>query len=303
MASTLCTVQDLQVFNTTPKMDIVTSFLNSGKKTLKQLPTYATAISGVTKTISVRSTNVTVTLVSIGDIIQARVGTVGSTPERYSVTNVTSTTNIPYVNAAQRGTLASLNKLAPIYTDLSATTIPGTTRRLILGNLKPVGTTLSTAKESVSYDLIYSLKYEFCFYTKILTTLMNDYVTVQQATSTEMTSDDKTIVIANIVNNMAVTRIRLNDLIELANYIAKTQNQAMSGLNEDINAFINSTRASVTALDKNAASMMAKDKEYGLRTRQLAYSEEKNAYANQLLAMYGFANLIALGLLFYIYKS
>jgi hypothetical protein len=35
----------------------------------------------------------------------------------------------------------------------------------------------------------------------------------------------------------------------------------------------------------------------------LEFSEEKNNYANQLLTLYGAANFIALGLLFYIYRS
>jgi hypothetical protein len=297
MSNSFCSADDLGRFNTNPKMNVVTTYLNTEKTTLLARPAYTSAIQGVSFTIRPRGTDITVNLVSLGDRIEQVVA--GTTP-RYSVPNITSIGNVSYVNVGDKGTLSSLSKLDPIYKDLSATTIPGTTKKLINTNLKPIGATVSTAKESISYDLIYSLKYEFCFYTKILTTLMKDYIAVQNA---GLQNDPKTIIIANIVNNMAIARLRLNDLIEVSNFIATTQNTTMSGLNEDINSFITTTTASVNALDRNAATMMSKDKEYSLRTRQLAFSEEKNAYANQLLAMYGFANLIALGLLFYIYKS
>ena len=40
-----------------------------------------------------------------------------------------------------------------------------------------------------------------------------------------------------------------------------------------------------------------------LRRRMVEYSQEKNLSANNLLALYGFLNLVSIGLLFYIYRK
>lgn len=162
---------------------------------------------------------------------------------------------------------------------------------------------VTDATESVSYDLLYSLQYEFCFYSKYFSVLLADYIFIQNKTTDGFTDARKTALIQKIVNNLTVVKARLTDITDVAATIGTKQTGELKGMNDTINAFIRTTKESVDTLNANAAILMSKDKESNLRSRQLSYSEEKNAYANQLLAMYGFANLIALGLLFYIYKS
>lgn len=163
---------------------------------------------------------------------------------------------------------------------------------------------VSDATESVSYDLLYSLQYEFCYYAKYYSILLSDYITIQnKKVPDDLSEAKKNELIQTIVNNLTVVKARLTDITDIAAYIGVKQTGDLKGMSDKINAFVTSTKSSVDALNANVNVLMSKDKESGLRSRQLAYSEEKNAYANQLLAMYGFANLIALGLLFYIYKS
>ncbi len=163
---------------------------------------------------------------------------------------------------------------------------------------------VTDATESVSYDLLYSLQYEFCYYAKYYSILLSDLITIQNKDlTTGFTEAKKNELIQNIVNNLTVVKARLTDITDIAAYIGVKQTGELKGMNDSINAFVTSTKSSVDALNANLNTLMSRDKESGLRSRQLAYSEEKNAYANQLLAMYGAANLIALGLLFYIYKS
>jgi hypothetical protein len=134
--------------------------------------------------------------------------------------------------------------------------------------------------------------------------LMNDYIFIQnKPISATFTADTKNEMIRLLVNQMVVVRTRVNDITAVAGFVGNKQTTEISTMNNEINSFLTSTQASVKTLNENASVLFAKDKESNLRSRQLDFSEEKNAYANQLLAMYGFANLIALGLLFYIYKS
>jgi hypothetical protein len=220
-----------------------------------------------------------------------------------------------YWRISASNTLTSSGQNINIYNDFLTTNIPGKTstsaRKIILpttaaadspslqGNLTGE---ITAAKESISYDLLYSFQYEYCFFSKIFTTLMTDYVKVQQNTGGVYTNRQDAL-IEKIVNNMNAVRLRINDLTEMAAYVGTTQSEQLSTLSSKVNAFVASTDGNVQLLNENANVLFAKHNETGFRYRQLEVSDEKNAYANQLLAMYGFANLIALGLLFYIYKS
>jgi hypothetical protein len=203
------------------------------------------------------------------------------------------------------------SQLENTYTAFTAKNIPGsgTTRLMIIPasvlQARNLTGNVADATESVSYDLLYSLQYEFCFNVKYFSVLLADYIFIQnKATDANgFTEARKNALIQTIVNNLTVVKARLTDITDVAATIGSKQTGELKGMNDSINAFVKSTKASVDALNENVGVLMSKDKESNLRSRQLSYSEEKNAYANQLLAMYGFANLIALGLLFYIYKS
>lgn len=247
------------------------------------------------------------------------IGTTNYTATLFSVTNlvaqvISNRYTVPsgaYWGAAtQSRSLTTLGQKDTIYTSYLLdkdvpNAVPATK---IISSTSTLQTALTgsvdTKKVSVSYDLLYSLKYEFCFYLSVYKILLSDYITLQNtAISTTYTQDMKNAEIMKVVNNLSATRLRLNDIIEIASYIGTKQTAEMSGMSANINQFLQSTSETVTALDANASVLRNNNKDANLRMRQLDYSEEKNAYANQLLAMYGFANLIALGLLFYIYKS
>ena len=203
----------------------------------------------------------------------------------------------------------SKEELQNVYATLTNTSVPEKSRRIIIAasvlTSEKLKGSVTEATESISYDLLYSLQYEFCYYNKYFYILIGDYITVQNMATTNngFTPEKKNALLQKIINNLTTVKARITDITDLAAYIGKTQTDELKGMNDQINQFVNTTKASVEALNANASILMSKGKESNLRSRQLAYSEEKNAYANQLLAMYGFANLIALGLLFYIYKS
>ena len=74
-------------------------------------------------------------------------------------------------------------------------------------------------------------------------------------------------------------------------------------MNTNVNKFLSDIKANTARLDANSKELSDSDANSNLRKRMLEFSEEKNGYANQLLTLYGAANFIALGLLFYIYRS
>lgn len=203
------------------------------------------------------------------------------------------------------------NSGATIYQYFLDTMVPGKTYKMITPQSDlTTGLTGDVAQKkiSVSYDLLYSLQYEFCYYGKLYKTLLSDYITIQNTTPSDaqgstFTTTEQGNIIKKLVNNLNAVNLRMKDITELCTIISKTQNTDLATMNSNVNRFLSSITANSQTLKDNASTLSSKDRESRLRSRMIEYTDEKNAYANQLLGMYGVANLIALGLLFYIYKS
>lgn len=287
-------------------MSNVTTFLTGTTFTQSLVPLWnpgstITLSYGLTQT---GSQDQTAKIFSVGSLITGTTST-PTLSGRYTLPVAGGDGVIPYWIPSTRSVDLNDTQKSDIYTKFTTTPITSASNSPMmittLENARRALTgTLSDSTVSVSYDLLYSLKYEFCHYLKVYGVLIQDFVTVQRSNLTEA---DKEIQLRPIVNNLSAVKLRLVDLIAVATYIGTKQTRDIQGMNTEINQFLSQTKSSVEQLNKNAQIIDGKDKQALLRTRQLEYSEEKNAYANQMLAMYGFANLIAIGLLFYIYKS
>lgn len=213
-----------------------------------------------------------------------------------------------YWASTQSQNLATLNQIQTIYTSFTTTNVPGQSY-LIINPTARLNNTITgqaaDATNSVSYDLLYSLQYEFCFWVKVYSVLLGDYVTVQNkvTTTTGFTAPAQTELQRRLVNLLNAVNLRLSDLTEISNYVAQQQSASLATMNTNVNKFLTDIQKNTVKLDKNSKELSGSDANSILRKRMLEFSEEKNNYANQLLTLYGAANFIALGLLFYIYRS
>jgi len=192
--------------------------------------------------------------------------------------------------------------LTDVYNYFKATTVPGTSYKMIDPNpTASVSGQVTEAKQSVSMDLLYSLRYEFCFWVKAYKVVLGDYITTANATSlTDTVKNGRT---RQIINQLNSINLRLSDLTMIAGHIGAQQTNAIATMNSTVNEYISSITTHTSSIQSQTNMLSSSDVKSKLRSRMLEYSDEKNAYANNLLATYGFANLIALGLLFYIYRS
>jgi hypothetical protein len=213
-----------------------------------------------------------------------------------------------YWPTTQSQSLATLNQIQTIYTSFTTTNVPGQSYLIINPTSALRGTitgSTADATNSVSYDLLYSLQYEFCFWVKVYSVLLGDYVTVQnKATSANgVTPTAKEELQRKIINLLNAVNLRLSDLTEISNYVAQQQSSSLATMNTNVNKFLTDIQANTNRLVTNSQQLSGSDANSILRKRMLEFSEEKNNYANQLLTLYVAANFIALGLLFYIYRS
>ena len=213
-----------------------------------------------------------------------------------------------YWASTQSQTLTAKNKIQDIYQAFTTTNVPGQ-NYLIINPSAALKNTITgqaaDATNSVSYDLLYSLQYEFCFWVKVYSVLLGDYVTIQNkvTSTTGFTTTMQTELQRKIINLLNAVNLRLSDLTEISNYVAQQQSASLATMNTNVNQFLADIQANTDTLVKNSQQLSGSDANSNLRKRMLEFSEEKNSYANQLLTLYGAANFIALGLLFYIYRS
>lgn len=171
------------------------------------------------------------------------------------------------------------------------------------------------ADKGISNDLIYSLNFEYCYWGSIYRTLIGDLVDAQSyvnpslPTSTGGTpsplvsADTLTGNIAAFINAAIKVNQRLQDLAAIANALSTASITATQSNSANIDQTLSNIAATNETLQAQQASLISADSQSILRSRMMSYSDEKNSYATQQLALYGFANFIALGLLFYIYRS
>ena len=148
------------------------------------------------------------------------------------------------------------------------------------------------------------IKGEFCHYYNRYKYSLNDLFSVIATTSSgsTLTSAQQTTINTKL-DVVKGFNTKLNDLVQITNYIATQRASEMGSENTDINALNTKIKATYGKLASHNATMRKETAIGDLRKQMVEFSQEKNLSANNLLAFYGFLNLVSIGLLFYIYRK
>lgn len=156
-------------------------------------------------------------------------------------------------------------------------------------------------KESETFRKIQE---EFCFYyfryKYSLETLFETLVNTSKKTSL---SDADRTTIQNQLTKAKDFNEKLNDLIQIVNFIAQKRSTEMRSQNQEINQMNQTLQSTFDTLQTHNKLLSSQTSIADLRKRMVEYTEEKNRSALNLLSLYGFLNLVAIGLLFYISRS
>lgn len=164
-------------------------------------------------------------------------------------------------------------------------------------------TNLNTVGQT-ELQTIRSISQEYCFYyiryKYVLEALFDKLVST--SAQVEASQQDKQTINEHL--NLAINiNSKLNDIIQITNYLANKRASEMQGQNSEINQLNTSISATYENLKKHNAMLKKETSIADLRKSMVEYSQEKNLSAQNLLALYGFLNLVAIGLLFYISRS
>jgi hypothetical protein len=150
-----------------------------------------------------------------------------------------------------------------------------------------------------------NLKNEYCHYEArykaalktLLTKLSTQYSTAGNVNASITADVDRYLTVTESLN------IKLNDLIMLSNGVAQnrlTLAQANATTANEINQEL---QTHATNLQKQAAILKDKSSTTDLYKRMVEYTEEKNRANRNLLSLYSFLNIVALGMLVYVYRA
>ena len=109
-----------------------------------------------------------------------------------------------------------------------------------------------------------------------------------------------------IEEKIAVTKdlnTKLNDIIQFTNFLSTKRASEMRSQNSNINILNESLKDIYGRLQQQNEMLRQETSITDFRQRMVQFTEEKNQSAASLLSLYGFLNLVALGLLFYIAKA
>lgn len=176
--------------------------------------------------------------------------------------------------------------------------------RLVQSGTRDVTTTTLEQLHATENATMQSMKEEFCFnyvrYKFALDQLFQ--LLTSTAAAGTLTQAQKSELEAKL--NVALQfNEKLNDLIQITNFLAQQRATEMRTQNAEVNAMNTSIQNSFSTLKEHNRILKQKDALANIRKRMVEFTQEKNLSASNLLSLYGFLNLVALGLLFYIYRT
>jgi hypothetical protein len=165
----------------------------------------------------------------------------------------------------------------------------------------PSGTTpdIFIKKQQV---LIQNLQDEYCFYESRYKYALDKLFTSISSGYLSGTTENKTIV-DSYLSKTKILNTRLNDLTQIMNGITENMLSTSDSIANEIEQFNKRIKVQKDKLDAQNKIIMTGDATTNIRKQMVKYTEEKAKYTDNLLSLYSFLNIIALGLLVYVYKA
>jgi len=168
------------------------------------------------------------------------------------------------------------------------------------GNSTSAAAVEEFAKKDAAF--IASLKAEYCFYDSRYKYALQQLIAKLQIGYTNNDQTNATLIQKYLKATQGLNQ-RLNDLSQITNELTKQRLQQTQDLNSEINS-LNSELASKSEKLAEQNKILSSQQSTALLYKDMVrYTKEKADANNNLLTLYSFLNIVALGLLVYVYRS
>ena len=145
-----------------------------------------------------------------------------------------------------------------------------------------------------SEDEFNSLSKEYYSLEKLFSTIGQSYI--------NNTEDVQNTIKSYLTSSQELNQ-KLNDLTQIINGVTEDMLSSTSELDDKVKAFDKQNKEQQLKLQYQNKVISSNQASTELNKQMVKFTEQKAKYSNNLLGLYSFLNIVALGLLVYVYKS
>jgi hypothetical protein len=184
-----------------------------------------------------------------------------------------------------------------------------TTLKALVSSLKGSGI-IPTAKVSGNAELfmkkqgelLKNIESEYCFYEARYKYSLEELFKNINIGYMNNTGDIQTAIQSSLASTQVLNQ-KLNDLTQIINAITDDMLSSTTMLEEETRALDKKMKEQKQKLDAQNKIISSNQATTELNKQMVKFTEQKGKYSNNLLGLYSFLNIVALGLLVYVYKS
>jgi hypothetical protein len=228
-----------------------------------------------------------------------------SCPAKTAITD--SELNQTYMNKDKPGVLPSS---PPSSSDREGNAmLKSTTIKTIVSSLKnsgviPTATTKGNPEEFMrkQQELLKNIESEYCFYEARYKYALEQLFKNINMGYMNNTGDVQSTIQSKLTSTQVLNQ-KLNDLTQIINGITEDMLSSTSSLEAETKALDSKMKEQKQKLDAQNKIINSNQAVTELNKQMVKFTEQKAKYSNNLLGLYSFMNIVALGLLIYVYKS
>ena len=142
-----------------------------------------------------------------------------------------------------------------------------------------------------------TVKNEYSFYEDRYISSLDTFFSTMIATNVDQNKAKRYLGYSKLLNT------HLNDIIQIIDGINKYLMEQSSELDNETIEYLSIIKKKKIEIEKQKKILASTDLETKIKKQMVKYTTEKGAYSERLLKLYSFLNIVALGLLVYIYKA
>lgn len=151
-------------------------------------------------------------------------------------------------------------------------------------------------------ELLTNAQSEYCFYdSRYRASLQYLFTGIRNAASNNI-DETRQVIESRLATTQSLNR-KVNDMIQIINKITEKMMASSDTLQKEIEEFNKNLRKKRDQLEEQNKIISSNEATMRLQKEMVKYSEQKASYSDNLLKMYSFLNIVALGLLVYVYKA
>lgn len=170
------------------------------------------------------------------------------------------------------------------------------------GVIPNITSTNTDAMVTAQNEFLKSIKAEYCFYDARYKYSLEKLFSAVRAAYQNNSAEAQAIIQKYLTFTQQFNQ-RLNDLTQIINSVTDEMLKASNNISKDIQDFNNKVQELKKKLDEQNAVISSGEATMQIKKQMVKFTEEKARRSDNLLKLYGFLNVVAVGLLVYVYRA